>query len=81
MRRVLGYVWRYKYLYLGPILAMFVSVGLICSILTQKIIDQVILGGRHGLLPAALALLLITLGRHSSVISGLSLITREQRLQ
>jgi len=66
LRRVLGYVWRYKYLYLVPILAMFVSVGLdmFNPLITQKIIDQVILGGRHGLLsPLLLALLLITLGR------------------
>ena len=58
MRAGLGYVWRYKYIYLVPILAMFVSVGLdMFNLSLQKIIDQVILGGRHGLLfPCWLAL-------------------------
>lgn len=66
MKRVLKYAWRYKHLYVIPIVAMFIALGLdmFNPIVTQKIIDDVIRGGRFELLNTLLfALLGITLGR------------------
>ncbi|MCR3921733.1 MAG: ABC transporter ATP-binding protein/permease [Firmicutes bacterium] len=66
MRRLLKYVYRYKIIYIVPVLSMMVAVGLdmFNPIITQKIIDDVLLGGKHELLSALLlALLGITIGR------------------
>lgn len=66
MKRILKYAWRYKHLYVIPIAAMLIAIGLdmFNPIVTQKIIDDVIRGGRFELLNTLLfALLGITLGR------------------
>lgn len=66
MKRILKYAWRYKFLYVIPIVAMFIALGLdmFNPIVTQKIIDDVIRGGRYELLNTLLlAFLGITIGR------------------
>ncbi|NLP37525.1 MAG: ABC transporter ATP-binding protein [Firmicutes bacterium] len=66
MKRLFKYIWRYKFLYIIPVLAMFLAVGLdmFNPIVSQKIIDDVILGGMHEKLTALLfAFLGITAGR------------------
>lgn len=66
MKRILKYIWRYKFLYLIPIVSMFIALGLdmFNPIVTQRIIDDVITDGRHEILNTLLlAFLGITIGR------------------
>ncbi|QNO14609.1 ABC transporter ATP-binding protein [Alkalicella caledoniensis] len=66
MKRILKYVWRYKILYIIPIVSMFIAIGLdmFNPIVTQKIIDDVIRDGRHEILNTLLlGFFGITIGR------------------
>ncbi|NLM51420.1 MAG: ABC transporter ATP-binding protein [Firmicutes bacterium] len=68
MKRLFKYIWRYKFLYIIPVFSMLVAVGLdmFNPIVSQKIIDDVILGGEHEKLARLLfAFLGITAGRAS----------------
>ncbi|SHK18234.1 ATP-binding cassette, subfamily B [Anaerobranca californiensis DSM 14826] len=66
MKRILKYLWKYKLLYIIPIISMFIAIALdmFNPVIYQKIIDDVIKGGNHGILSKLLlALLGITIGR------------------
>ncbi len=66
MKRILKYVWKYKLLYLIPIVSMFIAIGLdmFNPIITQRIIDDVIKDARFEILNGLLlAFLGITVGR------------------